>query len=202
MWWCLSMENRGGMMFTEENSLIFPLELSGNLTTRLIRWQAGGTGEGYDEFYLAKYLYSCLNFTCGKILRHTASGSTSYPKEGVLRILIDRKNPSLRPGLNPRSFCPMARTLTITPARRQIYNLCVMCFMCSLQESRLYTMIACLCLLAYIMWNLLTEQVLIGDLHQKSRTNCTLVHISPLYVKLQSNSISILSSIWPYKRGT
>jgi hypothetical protein len=44
-------------------------------------------------------------FTCRKILRHGASGFTSQPKKGVLRIFIVLKRPS--PGLNLRTLGPM-----------------------------------------------------------------------------------------------
>jgi hypothetical protein len=47
-----------------------------------------------------KYLEGFL--TC-KILRHGTSGFTSYPKEGVLRIFIELKNPLPRPGLTLES---------------------------------------------------------------------------------------------------
>jgi hypothetical protein len=43
---------------------------------------------------------------------------TSHPKEGVLRIFIALKNPSPRPGLNPRSLGPVASTLATTPPIR------------------------------------------------------------------------------------
>jgi hypothetical protein len=40
--------------------LIRPAELSGNPTKRVIWQQAGGTGEGNDEFGLAKYfVHTC-----------------------------------------------------------------------------------------------------------------------------------------------
>jgi hypothetical protein len=39
------------------------------------------------------------------------------PKEVLLRIIIAPKNPLPRPGLNPRTLGPVARTLTITPPR-------------------------------------------------------------------------------------
>jgi hypothetical protein len=61
------------------------------------------------------------SLTCRKNLRHGASGFTSHPKGGVLRIVIAIKNPSLRPGLNPRLLGPVASTLTITPPRRLSY---------------------------------------------------------------------------------
>jgi hypothetical protein len=54
-----------------------------------------------------------------KILRHGADGFTSPLKEGVLRIFIALKNPSPRPGLGLRTLRLIARTLTITPPRRQ-----------------------------------------------------------------------------------
>jgi hypothetical protein len=55
---------------------------------------------------------------CSKILRYGASGFTSYPKEGVLRISIAIKNGSPRPGFNPRPLGGVANTLTTTPPRR------------------------------------------------------------------------------------
>jgi hypothetical protein len=54
-----------------------------------------------------------------KILQNGTSGFTSDPKEGVLRIFTALKNPSSRPGLNPRPLGPVASTLTTTPPRRQ-----------------------------------------------------------------------------------
>jgi hypothetical protein len=45
-------------------------------------------------------------------------GSTSHPKEGVLRIFIALKNQSLQPGLNPRTLGPVTCTLTTTPLTR------------------------------------------------------------------------------------
>jgi hypothetical protein len=47
----------------------------------------------------------------------------SHTKEGVLRIFIALKNPSLRPGLNPRPLGPVASTLITTPPRRLLYLL-------------------------------------------------------------------------------
>jgi hypothetical protein len=52
------------------------------------------------------------------ILQYGADGFTSPPKEGVPRIFISPKNPSSRPGFNPRTLGPMASTLTISPPRR------------------------------------------------------------------------------------
>jgi hypothetical protein len=52
-------------------------------------------------------------FTCRKFLRHGASGFTSPPKEGALRIIFSLKNTPPRTVLNPRPLDPMASTLTI-----------------------------------------------------------------------------------------
>jgi hypothetical protein len=57
---------------------------------------AGGSGQGNDEFFLTKYFFhtwKCSLTSC-KILWHIADGFTSPPKEGVLRIFIAVKNPS------------------------------------------------------------------------------------------------------------
>jgi hypothetical protein len=51
------------------------------------------------------------SLTCRKILRHGADGFTSPPNEVLLRIIIDLKINSLRPGLNPRSLGFVARTM-------------------------------------------------------------------------------------------
>jgi hypothetical protein len=50
-----------------------------------------------DEFCLRKHLFhtSKDSLTCCKILRHGADGFAFHPKEGVLRIFIALKNPSL-----------------------------------------------------------------------------------------------------------
>jgi hypothetical protein len=53
-------------------------------------------------------------FTCRKTLRHEASGFTSHPKEGLLRIFIVIKNLSPQPGLSPRPLGPVVSTLTST----------------------------------------------------------------------------------------
>jgi hypothetical protein len=57
-------------------------------------------------------LKGCLK--CRKILRHGADGYTSPPKEGVLRILLPLKIHRPWPGLNPRTFGPVAITLRRT----------------------------------------------------------------------------------------
>jgi hypothetical protein len=55
--------------------------------------------------------------TWREILRHGVSGFTSPLKEGVLSFFIALKNPTPRPGLNPRTLSPMASILTIAPIR-------------------------------------------------------------------------------------
>jgi hypothetical protein len=72
-----------------------------------------------SENFAYQYLKNLKGpLTCRKILRNGTSGFTSHPKEGVLRIFIALKNPSTRPGLNPRPLGPVASTLTTTPPRR------------------------------------------------------------------------------------
>jgi hypothetical protein len=77
------------------------LELSGNPTSRDIWKRVGGMYEG--ENFACQYLRYVNGFlTCRKILRHGVIGFISHPKVGVLRIFTALKNPSPRPGLNPR----------------------------------------------------------------------------------------------------
>jgi hypothetical protein len=59
--------------------------------------------------------------TFRKILRHGTSAFTSHPKEGVLRIFIAIKNPSPRPAFYPRTFAPVAITLTTTPPMHFVF---------------------------------------------------------------------------------
>jgi hypothetical protein len=80
----------------------------------------GRKRENFAYQYL-KYLKGSL--TCRNILRHRTSGFTSHPKEGVLRIFIALKNPTSRPGLNPRPLGPVASTLTTTPPMRLYFRL-------------------------------------------------------------------------------
>jgi hypothetical protein len=70
--------------------------------------------------------YSYSSVTCHKILRRETSGFTSPAKEGVLWIIC-LKSPSPRLDLNPRTFDPITRTLTITPQKRlgHIYPKCL-----------------------------------------------------------------------------
>jgi hypothetical protein len=65
------------------------------------------------------FVHTCRWFiTCRKILQHGNGGFISSPKEGVLRIVIDLKNPLHRLGLNPRTLGLMASTATTTSLRR------------------------------------------------------------------------------------
>jgi hypothetical protein len=66
-----------------------------------------------------KYLKG--SFTRLKILRHGTSGFTFRSMEGELRIFIAIKNPSPRPGFNPRYLSPAASTLITTLPRRLTY---------------------------------------------------------------------------------
>jgi hypothetical protein len=65
--------------------------------------------------------YIKVLLTCRKILKTCDLRLYFHPKEGLLRIFIALKIPSLRPGLNPRPFGPVASTLTTTPPRRLTY---------------------------------------------------------------------------------
>jgi hypothetical protein len=62
----------------------------------------GGMDEGVRIFACQCLKYLKGSLTCRKILRQRTSGFISQPNEGGLRILIALKNPSSRPGLNPR----------------------------------------------------------------------------------------------------
>jgi hypothetical protein len=80
----------------------------------------GRRSKNFAYQYL-KYLKRSL--TCRKILRHGISGFTSHPTEGVLRIFIALKNPSLRSDMNPWPFVSMTSTLTTTPPRRPSFTI-------------------------------------------------------------------------------
>jgi hypothetical protein len=98
--WYVSMEGHCVMIPAGDNSwlvhksslAVIPAETSG-VSRR--NWRRS---ESFAYLYL-KYLKG--SFTCRKILRPGASGFTSHPKEGVLRIFIALKNPWPWPGSNP-----------------------------------------------------------------------------------------------------
>jgi hypothetical protein len=56
----MSMEDHGANNVNRERLLIRPPELSGNPTSRVIWYQAGGVDELNYEFGLAKYLCAYL----------------------------------------------------------------------------------------------------------------------------------------------
>jgi hypothetical protein len=56
-------------------------------------------------------------------LPHGADGFTSPLKEGMVGISIALKNPPPLPGLNPRTLCSMAGTLTTAPPKQ--LNVCI-----------------------------------------------------------------------------
>jgi hypothetical protein len=78
--------------------------------------QVGGMDEGVRILSIS--IWNTLRILshavkCRKILRHGTSSFTSHPKEGLLRIFISLKNPSPRPGLNPRPLDPVASRLLL-----------------------------------------------------------------------------------------
>jgi hypothetical protein len=97
-------------LLVHQSSLaVLPAETSG------VSRKNGRRSENFAYQYL-KYLKGSL--TRRKILRHGTFGFTSHLKEVVPRIFIVLKNPSPRPGLNPRHLSPVANPLTTAPARR------------------------------------------------------------------------------------
>jgi hypothetical protein len=82
----ISMENRDGMIFTEENFWFVHQNSLENLP-EVICYHAGGTSEGNEEFGLAKYVCSYFpsDFTWVKSYDMGANVVTSPPKKGVLR---------------------------------------------------------------------------------------------------------------------
>jgi hypothetical protein len=54
---------------------------------------------------------------CRKCFQHGAEGFTFPLKEGLLRILSPLKIHRPRQDLKPRTFVPIARTLTIAPSK-------------------------------------------------------------------------------------
>jgi hypothetical protein len=101
--------------------LIRPPEFSGNPISRVICSKQEERANGMMNLTLRSiFIRTCKwLFTCPKILRHGASGFTSPPKEGVLRIFIALKNQSPLPGSILRTLGPVASTLITTPPWRQ-----------------------------------------------------------------------------------
>jgi hypothetical protein len=116
--WYMNMEGHGGMISKETPWFVHQSSLA-VLTAESSRNKSGGTWRR-KRILPSKYLcwYSEWFIKCRNILRHANYGFTSPPKEGVLQICITLKNPSPRPGFNPRTLGPMASTLSISPPRR------------------------------------------------------------------------------------
>jgi hypothetical protein len=129
-------ENHGGIMtenwFVHQSSLaIIPAESSSR--------KSGGTWRRKLWIWPPKYLclyFEVISFTCCKILQHGADGFTAHPKEDVLRIFIALKNPSPRPGLDPRTFGRMKSTLTTAPPRRLLITINIL--QCVTMHTALY----------------------------------------------------------------
>jgi hypothetical protein len=102
----MSVEDHGGMTLTWKISQFVHQNSLAILPTESFSSNAWGTSEGNDEFDLTKYIFHALKgyLTCGTMLRHGACGIISPPNEGVLRILIVLKNPSLSAGFEPENL--------------------------------------------------------------------------------------------------
>jgi hypothetical protein len=71
--------------------LTYPPELSGSPTSRVIWEQVGRMDEGVRILLIQYLRYLKGSLICRKILWHGASGFTSHPKDGMLRIFITLK---------------------------------------------------------------------------------------------------------------
>jgi hypothetical protein len=69
---------------------------------------------------MSAFSYSNCSLTRHKILRHGTNGLLPVWRRRATDIAL--KNPSSRPGFNPRTLGLMASTLTITPPRRLAYT--------------------------------------------------------------------------------
>jgi hypothetical protein len=76
-------------------------------------WSEWEVGEGNENLVYASPWDLKRSCTCRKILRYGTFGFTTHPKEGVRRIFIALKNPSLWPGSNMQPLGPVASTLKI-----------------------------------------------------------------------------------------
>jgi hypothetical protein len=121
--WYVSVYSHGGGGDAVWGKLTCPPELPGSSTSRHI-WERVGRMDKGVRILRTQYLrYVNGSLRCRKILWHGTSSFTSRPKEGVPQIFIALKNPSLRPGLNPRPLCPVANTLTTTPSSRLVSDI-------------------------------------------------------------------------------
>jgi hypothetical protein len=85
--------------------------------------QVGGMEERVRILHIQYLWYLKGSLTCRKILLHGNLAFTPHSQESVLRIFIAIRNPSPRPGLNPRPLGPVASTLTTISPRRRIHTL-------------------------------------------------------------------------------
>jgi hypothetical protein len=102
-----------------------PSGISGNPTSRAILQQRRRNFEKEIMNLVLEMHFIILQsylFTFRTMLRYGTSGFTFPANEGVLRIFMFLKTSLPRPGLNPRTLCSVARTLTIIPPRR--YECC------------------------------------------------------------------------------
>jgi hypothetical protein len=101
----MRLENHGGMISTGET----PDSSTRALWESYQQSASNKTGETDDvnyESWLMKYLFHALkgSLICRKNLSHGVDGFTSPLKEGVLRIFIALKIPSLSPGFEPANL--------------------------------------------------------------------------------------------------
>jgi hypothetical protein len=86
------MENHGEMMMLAGDNYCLVHQNSLAVIPTVIWEQVGGMDERRETFTLQAFCsHLHVMFTCRKVLRHGASGFTSHPKEGVLRILSPLK---------------------------------------------------------------------------------------------------------------
>jgi hypothetical protein len=88
----MGMENHGEAIIPAGKNPWLVHQSSLSILPAVIWEQVGGMNETSENFALQAFRsYTQVIFTCRKILRHGASGRTSYPKEGVLWIFIALK---------------------------------------------------------------------------------------------------------------
>jgi hypothetical protein len=117
--WYMSMENHGGIILREKNSLFIHQSYLAVLLAVLSSSKAERTGEGNYEFCRRNYLFITFKcyLTCRRILRYEAYEVIFPPKEGVLKIFSPLKIHRPRRGLDSRTLGPIASTRTTRPLR-------------------------------------------------------------------------------------
>jgi hypothetical protein len=93
----MSMENHGGIILREKNSLFIHQSYPAVLLAVLSSSKAERTGEGNYEFCRRNYLFLTFKcyLTCRRILRYEAYEVIFPPKEGVLKIFSPLKSIAL-----------------------------------------------------------------------------------------------------------